>query len=233
LEAVSTQAAIAIDNADMFQDLKRSHSELQQAYDETIEGWARALELRDRETQGHALRVTEATLHLARAMGIPDFMMTHIRRGALLHDVGKLGIPDSILHKPGPLTPEEWEIMRKHPVYADQMLSPVDYLRPAKDIPAYHHERWDGSGYPKGLKKNQIPKAARIFAVIDVWDALSSDRPYRTAWNDLRILDYINTLKGREFDPDVVRVFLREFETIRNITHPKNNQNGDGKTLIN
>lgn len=214
-EALATQAAIAIDNATMFDDLKRSHSELGQAYDATIEGWAKALELRDAETEGHAQRVTEATLHLARAAGIPEYKMVHVRRGAMLHDIGKLGIPDSILYKPGPLTDDEWEVMRQHPVYAKKVLSHVEYLHPALDIPFCHHEKWDGSGYPQGLKGEEIPREARIFAIIDVWDALRSDRPYRRAWEDAKALDYIVGMKEKQFDPEIVEIFCQEVEALR------------------
>ncbi|MBC7347542.1 MAG: GAF domain-containing protein, partial [Clostridia bacterium] len=167
LEALAGQAAIAIDNVALLDQLQRSHLELVLAYDSTIEGWARALDLRDKETEGHSQRVTEMTLRLARALGMKEEELAHVRRGALLHDIGKMGIPDSILLKPGPLDPEEWEIMRRHPQYAYEMLSPIAYLRPALDIPYCHHEKWDGTGYPRGLKSEQIPLAARIFAVVD------------------------------------------------------------------
>ena len=187
LEAVATQVAIAIDNAVLFADLQRSNLELALAYDTTLEGWSSALDLRDKETEGHTRRVTEMSVDLARAMGVSDAELVHIRRGALLHDIGKMGIPDSVLLKPGPLTEEEWKIMRKHPVYANELLSPIAYLRPALDIPYCHHEKWDGTGYPRGLKGEQIPLAARIFAVVDVWDALRSDRPYRGARHDEEI----------------------------------------------
>ena len=214
-EALATQAAIAIDNATMFDDWKRSHSELGQAYDATIEGWAKALELRDAETEGHAQRVTEATLHLARAAGVPEYKMVHVRRGAMLHDIGKLGIPDSILYKPGPLDDDEWEVMRQHPVYAKKVLSHVEYLHPALDIPFCHHEKWDGTGYPQGLKGEEIPREARIFAIIDVWDALRSDRPYRTAWDDIKAQDYIVSMKEKQFDPEIVDIFCSEIESFR------------------
>jgi HD-GYP domain-containing protein (c-di-GMP phosphodiesterase class II) len=134
----------------------------------------------------------------------------HFRRGALLHDMGKLGIPDQILLKPGPLTDEEWVIMRKHPQYAYDMLSSIDYLRPALDIPYCHHEKWDGSGYPRGLKGEQIPIAARIFSIIDVWDALTSDRPYRPAWDRQRVIEYIENNSGMHFDPAIAKVFLHK-----------------------
>ena len=208
LETLATQAAIAIDNAELFDNLQRANVDLTMAYDATLEGWARALELRDKETEGHSQRVTETTLRLARAMGMDGAALVHVRRGVLLHDIGKMGIPDSILLKPGSLTEEEWEIMRQHPVYAYQMLAPIAYLRPALDIPHSHHEKWDGSGYPEGLKGEQIPLAARVFALVDVWDALRSDRPYREAWSEERALDYIREQAGKHFDPQVVEVFL-------------------------
>jgi putative two-component system response regulator len=182
--------------------------ELAQAYDTTLEGWARALDLRDNETEGHSRRVTEMTVHLARALGVFEAQITHIRRGALLHDIGKLGIPDAILHKPGPLTEEEWVIMRQHPLYAYRMLAPIPFLQPALDIPYAHHEKWDGSGYPQGLCGEEIPLAARIFAVVDVWDALTSDRPYRPAFTPAQACEYIQTNTGTHFDPQVVAVFL-------------------------
>jgi putative nucleotidyltransferase with HDIG domain len=208
LETLAGQAAIAIDNAALFDDLQRSHTELTLAYDTTLEGWARALELRDKETEGHTQRVTEMTLRLAQAMGMPDAELLHVRRGALLHDIGKMGIPDSILLKPGPLSSEEWLIMRRHPVYAFEMLSPIAYLRPALDIPYAHHEKWDGSGYPRGLAGQQIPLPARIFAVADVWDALLSDRPYRSEIEDEEAMAYIRDQAGQHFDPDVVKCFI-------------------------
>ena len=208
LETLATQAAIAIDNAKLFNDLQRSNVELALAYDTTIEGWARALELRDMETEGHSQRVTELTLELARQQGMRDEELVHIRHGALLHDIGKMGVPDSILHKPGPLTDEEWAVMHQHPVYAYKLLNPIAYLRPAVDIPYCHHEKWDGSGYPRGLKGEQIPLSARIFAVVDVWDALCSDRPYRRAWSKEKARAYIKEEAGRHFDPQVVEAFL-------------------------
>lgn len=209
LETLAGQAAIAVDNATLFQDLQYSNLQLQLAYDATIEGWSRALDMRDRETEGHTQRVTELTLRLAREMGLSDDDLVHIRRGCLLHDIGKMGIPDNILLKPGPLTEEEWEIMRRHPQLAFDMLASIEYLRPALDIPFCHHEKWDGSGYPRGLKGEQIPLAARIFAVVDVWDALTSNRPYRKAWSKKRALAYIKKQAGTHFDPRVVEVFLR------------------------
>jgi PAS domain S-box-containing protein len=208
LETIAGQTAVAIEHAMLFQSMQRSHAELTHAYDTTLEGWARALELRDKETEGHSQRVTELTVRLARRMGLGEAQLAHIRRGALLHDIGKMGIPDSILLKPGPLTDEEWEVMRRHPRYAYDMLAPVAYLGPALDIPYAHHERWDGSGYPRGLKGEQIPLAARIFAVVDVWDALRFDRPYRAAWPAEQVRARIRELSGIHFDPQVVEAFL-------------------------
>ncbi len=215
LETLAGQAAIAIDNAALFEELQRSNTELTLAYDTTLEGWARALELRDKETVGHSKRVTEMTLHIARTMNIRDTDLVHVYRGAVLHDIGKMGIPDSILLKPGPLTEAEWVIMRQHPTYAYEMLSPIAYLRPALDIPYCHHERWDGSGYPRGLRGESIPLAARIFAVVDVWDALCSDRPYRSAWEVERVLDYIREQSGRHFDPRVVEIFFASLSVMQ------------------
>lgn len=208
LSIIADQAAIAIDNAQLFENLQRSNFDLTLAYDATIEGWSRALDLRDHETEGHTRRVTNLTVKLARQMGIPDSDILHIRRGALLHDIGKMGIPDSILHKPDKLTREEWDIMRQHTNYAYQMLTPIKYLKPALDIPRHHHEKWDGTGYPDGLKGEQIPIAARIFAVVDVWDALTSDRSYRDAWTREKAIEYIRSESGKHFDPKVVEMFL-------------------------
>jgi HD-GYP domain-containing protein (c-di-GMP phosphodiesterase class II) len=204
------QAAIAIDNSSMFEQLHDSNVELSIAYDATLEGWAKALELRDRETVGHAHRVIEMTLQVADRIGIRGDSLQHIRRGALLHDIGKMGIPDSILLKPGPLTPDEWEIMRQHPKHAYDMLKTIDYLSPALEIPYCHHEKWDGNGYPQGLKGKNIPMSARIFAVVDVWDALTSDRPYRLAWPEHQALEYISKESGRHFDPEVVNAFFSQ-----------------------
>ncbi|MDW8147689.1 MAG: PAS domain-containing protein [Roseiflexaceae bacterium] len=168
LETLAVQAAIAIDSVASFETMQRSNAQIILAYEATIRGWANALDLRDQETEGHSQRVTELTVRLARAAGLSDEQIAHVRRGALLHDIGKLGVPDTILRKPGPLTEEEWAIMRRHPEYAYIMLSPIEYLRPALDIPYCHHERWDGTGYPRGLKGEQIPLSARLFAVADV-----------------------------------------------------------------
>jgi putative nucleotidyltransferase with HDIG domain len=209
LDTLAGQAAIAIDNAVLFENLQRSNVEIALAYNATIEGWSHALELRDEATEGHTRRVTEITLRLARALGMEEAELVHVRRGALLHDIGKMGIPDNILRKPGPLTEEEWVIMRRHPGYANEMLSSIAYLRPALDIPFCHHEWWNGTGYPRGLKGEQIPLAARIFAVADVWDALHSDRPYRLAWPEQEVLAYILAQAGEHLDPHVVEVFVR------------------------
>lgn len=208
LAALADQAAIAIDNAALFSDLQRFNQELGLAYETTLEGWSRALDLRDHETEGHTQRVTELTLRLAHHLGVRGSDLIHIRRGALLHDIGKMGIPDAILLKPGPLTEDEWAIMRRHPVYAYDLLAPIPFLRPALTIPYYHHERWNGSGYPHGLCGSDIPWAARIFAVVDVWDALCSDRPYRAAWPPDEVRAYIQAHAGIYFDPEVVTAFL-------------------------
>ena len=214
LETLAGQAAIAIDNVNLFQDLQKSNEGLIQAYDATIEGWAQALEMRDMETEGHSRRVVGLTTRLAQKMGIRGEILTHIRRGAQLHDIGKMAVPDAILQKPGKLTEEEWEIMRQHPVYAFNWLSSISYLRSALDIPYCHHEKWDGSGYPRGLKGQEIPMAARIFAIVDVWDALRSDRPYRKAWSKEKALSYIEEQSGIHFDPNVVEAFLKMIKEI-------------------
>lgn len=207
LQMLAGQAAIAIDSASLFNDLQKTNANLMLAYDTTLEGWSHALDLRDRETEGHTRRVTEKTMQLVRALGLRDEELIHVRRGSLLHDIGKMGIPDSILLKSSSLTEEEWRIMRQHPVYAYEMLAPIDYLRSAVDIPYCHHEKWDGLGYPRGLKGEQIPLAARAFAVVDVWDALRSDRPYRTGWSADHVWDHIRSETGKHFDPGVVAVF--------------------------
>jgi len=192
--------------------MQQLHNELIVSYDKTIEGWSRALDLRDKETEGHTLRVGEKTIQLARAAGLDENSQIHIKRGALLHDVGKLGIPDSILLKPQALTEAEWTIMKLHPVYAYNWLSPIEYLQPALDIPYCHHEKWDGSGYPRGLKGEQIPIAARLFALADVWDALTSDRPYRQAVKPEQAWRYIREQAGQHFDPIAAKIFIDLFE---------------------
>jgi HD-GYP domain-containing protein (c-di-GMP phosphodiesterase class II) len=192
----------------LFEALERAHIELSQAYETTIEGWSKALDLRDKETEGHSQRVTEMTLMLARRMSMDEGELVHVRRGALLHDIGKMGIPDALLHKAGPLDEQEWEIMRLHPTYGYNLLEPIPFLRPALAIPYCHHERWDGTGYPRGLKGEEIPLAARIFAVVDVWDALRSDRPYRAGWAEEQVLAYLREQAGAHFDPQVVDAFL-------------------------
>jgi response regulator RpfG family c-di-GMP phosphodiesterase len=208
LEALATQAAIAIDNSSLFDELERSNVDLIRAYDSTLEGWARALELRDAETEGHSQRVTKTTVMIAQRMGISPDDLVHIRRGALLHDIGKMAIPDSIIFKPGPLEDEEWGVMRQHPVYAYKLLSPIEFLRPAIDIPYCHHEKWDGTGYPRGLRGEETPLGARIFALVDVWDALLSDRPYRDAWPRNKVMQHLSDQAGKHFDPRVVETFM-------------------------
>jgi putative nucleotidyltransferase with HDIG domain len=208
LEALAGQAAIAIENTTLFEDLQRTNDELFKAYDSTIEGWSHALDLRDKETRGHTQRVTLLTMELARAFGLGERELAYIRWGALLHDIGKMGIPDRILLKEGPLNDDEWAIMRLHPVYAHEMLRSIQYLHPALDIPYCHHEKWDGTGYPRGLKGEEIPLVARIFPIVDVWDALTSDRPYRAAWTHARALTHIREGAGHHFDPHVVEIFI-------------------------
>jgi putative nucleotidyltransferase with HDIG domain len=203
----------------LFEDLQKSNLDLILAYDTTLEGWAKALELRDKETEGHSQKVTELTIRIARAIGLKKDELVNIRRGALLHDIGKMGIPDNILFKPGPLTVDEWAIMKQHPTYAFHLLSPIAFLHPALDIPYCHHEWWDGSGYPRGLKGEEIPLSARIFSIIDVWDALLSDRPYRKAWSKDRAISYIQDMSGKQFDPFVVDVFMK---VIRQMLPPNN-----------
>jgi PAS domain S-box-containing protein len=212
LEALSMQAAIAIDNAELFKNLQRSNMELTMAYDNTLEGWVRTLALRDMETEVHTQRVTMLTLRLASAMGIPDSSLVHVKRGALLHDIGKLAIPDSILKKAESLNDEEWDLLRQHPTCAAELLAPIPYLAQALDIPYCHHEKWDGTGYPRGLKGEEIPLSARIFAVVDVWDALSTNRPYREAWNQDKVIEYLCEQSGKHFDPRVVEAFLLMLE---------------------
>jgi response regulator RpfG family c-di-GMP phosphodiesterase len=214
LETIAGQAAIAVDNFTLFENLQQSNLELAQAYDATIEGWSHALDLRDKETEGHTQRVTEMSQRLARIMGIKGEALVHMRRGALLHDIGKMGVPDSILLKPGEFTPEEWDIMCQHPRLAYEWLAPIAYLQEALVIPYCHHEHWDGSGYPRGLKGEEIPLAARIFSIVDEWDALTSDRPYRAAWTQEKAAQYIRESSGTRFDPNVVEFFMNNLEKI-------------------
>jgi len=188
--------------------LEELHQELLISYHKTIEGWSNALDLRDKETEGHTQRVTQKCVEFARAIGVGEEQLEHVRMGGLLHDIGKLGVPDAILLKPGKLTEEEWEIMRMHPVYAYQWLAPIAFLKMAVVIPYCHHEKWDGSGYPRGLRGEDIPLFARLFAIVDVWDALSSDRPYRNALSKAEVLEYIRNQSGLYFDPSLVHVFI-------------------------
>jgi putative nucleotidyltransferase with HDIG domain len=210
LETLGGQTAIAIENSILFEDLQRSNFELAMAYDATIEGWSRALDLRDRETEGHTQRVTEMTLKLARKMELSEESLILIKRGALLHDIGKMGIPDIILHKPEGLSQEEQAIMQQHPQLAYDMLEPIAYLRDALNIPYCHHEKWDGTGYPRGLAGTQIPLEARLFTIVDVWDAITTDRPYRKGWPRKKALNYMREQSGKYFDPQLVEMFLQE-----------------------
>ena len=210
LATLAGQTALAIDSAALFHDLQRSNIELTMAYDAAIESWSRALELSGRvETQEHSQRVAHWTVQLAGALHVDEKDLNDLRRGALLHDIGKLLIPENILNKPGPLDDLEWEIIKRHPRQAYELLSPIKHLTAALDIPRYHHERWDGSGYPDGLRGEQIPLSARIFAVVDVHDALISARPYRPAWTKQAARAYIQEQSGILFDPLVAKVFLK------------------------
>jgi putative nucleotidyltransferase with HDIG domain len=215
LSAFADQAAVAIDNARLFdnlqaanRDLEAANQELEIAYDATLKGWVRALDLRDKETKGHTERVTALTQVLARAVGYPESDLEHVTRGALLHDIGKMGIPDRILLKPGDLTSDERAHMQQHPVLAYEMLHPIQFLQPALDIPYCHHEKWDGTGYPRGLEGEEIPLAARIFSIVDVWDALTSDRPYRKPVDPAEVRRYIQSHTGTFFDAHIADVFL-------------------------
>ncbi len=188
--------------------MRERTAELAEAYDTTLQGWARALEFRDKEIAGHSPRVTELTLLLARALGLPEDELVHIRRGALLHDIGKMAIPDEILRKGSDLTEAERAVVLQHPSISYELLAPIPYLQKALEIPYCHHERWDGQGYPRGLKGEQIPLSARIFIVADVWDSLRSDHLYRKAWSIDKTLDYMRAQAGLIFDPAVLQVFL-------------------------
>ncbi|MBN2258034.1 MAG: PAS domain S-box protein [Anaerolineaceae bacterium] len=207
-ETLAGQAAIAIENDEMFDRLERALADLTAAYDSTLEGWVKALDLRDKETIGHTQRVAMMVVRFALELGVSGDDLVNIRRGALLHDIGKMGIPDGILNKAGPLTDDERLIIQRHPQYAYELLQPIQYLRPALDIPYGHHERWDGTGYPRGLKGEEIPLAARIFSVVDVWDALGSTRPYREKWDQDKMVSYLKEQSGKRFDPSIVKVFI-------------------------
>jgi putative nucleotidyltransferase with HDIG domain len=208
ITAFADQAAVAIDNAQLFDSLQASNRELEKAYQATLEGWVQALDMRDKETEGHTQRVTILTERLARSMGVQGDELVNITRGALLHDIGKMAIPDGILLKPDKLTDAERTLIQKHPVYAYDMLKRIEFLLPAIDIPYCHHEKWDGTGYPRGLKGEAIPFAARIFPVIDVWDALISDRPYRKRIPPGEVREHIKADSGKHFDPQAVEAFL-------------------------
>lgn len=209
---LSAQISLAVVNARLFEEAQRAAAELIAAYDATLAGWSAALEMRDAETMGHTERAARMAVELAGSLGVPSAELHHVHRGALLHDIGKMVVPDAILNKPGPLDDAEWAVMRKHPEYAHSFLSRIGYLKPALDIPYCHHERWDGNGYPQGLAGEQIPLPARVFAVIDVYDALTSDRPYRPAWSEERALAYIREQAGAQFDPRVVELFLAHMD---------------------
>lgn len=212
LNEIADKSAPLLDHVLLTRRLQRSNIDLGQGIDALIESWSNALELRDFEPQGHTMRVTEYTVEFAHLVGVPDADLVHIRRGALLHDVGKMGIPDQILLKTESLNDDEWVVMRQHPLIGYQFLSEVEILKPALDIPHYHHERWDGAGYPDGLKGEQIPFAARLFSVVDVWDTLRSDRPYRKGWADEKVRQFIGDVAGRQFDPDLAEKFLKLLE---------------------
>jgi len=208
-KSLALQATITIENDEMVQGIQRANHELLQAYEGTLIGWARALELRDKETRGHSERMMDLTMRLGRRLGMDSKALEVIARGVLLHDIGKMGVPDYILHKPGPLTDEEWVVMRQHPQFAYNLLKNIPYLADALDVAYGHHERWDGTGYPRGLHGSDIPFSARIFSVIDVWDALTHDRPYRPAWPEEEALAYIREQAGSQFDPRVVEAFIQ------------------------
>jgi HD-GYP domain-containing protein (c-di-GMP phosphodiesterase class II) len=208
LQVMAGQAAIAIDGAATYDRLQRSHADLVRAYDATLEGWVRALDLRDRQVEGHTQRVTAMAVHFARTLGFSEADLAHVYRGALLHDIGKIAIPDEILRKVGPLTEEEWAVMRRHPDHAVHWLAPIPFLRHALDIPREHHERWDGSGYPRGLRGTEISPAARMFAIVDVYDALRSERPYGPARSGEDARAYVAAQAGAHFDPAFIAAFL-------------------------
>lgn len=219
------QTSLAIENVTLIANEEKAYDELNLAYEATIAGWSKALELRDEETQGHSDRVMHLTCRLAQKVGFPQDQMINLRRGVLLHDIGKMGIPDRILLKPGPLTPEEWKIMKQHPVMAYDLLSMIPYLHDSLEVPYCHHEHWDGSGYPRGLKGTDIPLSARIFSLVDVWDALISDRPYRSGWDPNKIRAYIKENSGKLFDPELVEQFLSVVENFPDFDINEDNGN--------
>jgi HD-GYP domain-containing protein (c-di-GMP phosphodiesterase class II) len=214
MDALAGQASMAIESSQSFAELQRANRELAAAYDTALEGWAYALELRDHETAGHTRRVSEGAVTLGTRAGMSAEALVHLKRGAILHDVGKIAVPDAVLLKAGPLTDDERREIQRHPDLARQLLWPIEYLRPAIDIPYCHHEHWDGSGYPRGLRGEEIPLAARLFAVVDVWDALCSNRPYRRAWAPAAALAHIKSLSGTHFDPVVVDLFVDSIENV-------------------
>lgn len=217
-ETVAGQVAIAFEDATLYENLIRAHEELKTAYDATLVGWVKAVDLRDRETEGHTQRVTTLTVQLAQRVDLPEEQIEHVRRGALLHDIGKVAIPDRILHKAGPLNEEERSTMNLHPVYAFEWLNRIKYLEPALEIPRCHHEKWDGSGYPRGLSGTDIPLSARLFAVVDVYDALTSDRPYRSAMTHSAAMEIIRNAAGAHFDPQVVAQFVAMMDGERGLS---------------
>ena len=208
MRAFANQIAVALENARLVRNLQSANEQLENAYQKTLEGWVQALDLRDNETMGHTMRVAEETVRFANFLGVPNEDIPHIRRGALLHDIGKMAVPDNILRKPTPLSEAEWVVMKQHPLTAYHWLSAIDYLKPAIDIPYCHHEHWDGSGYVQGLGGKDIPYWARIFTVVDVWDAMRSDRPYRKAISEKETLKYIEEQSGKLFDSMIVEAFL-------------------------
>ncbi|HEX6034009.1 MAG TPA: HD domain-containing phosphohydrolase, partial [Anaerolineales bacterium] len=208
LKILAGEAVLAMNSTHLLRSLQESNRELIFSYEAPLEGWVRAMDLRDRETEGHSQRVTELTLRLARQMGISDEQLVHMRRGALLHDIGKLGIPDAILHKPARLSEEELKMLKQHPTLGYHLLSPIPFLQPALDIVYCHHERWDGSGYPRGLRGEEIPLAARIFAVVDVWDALVAERAFRHSSSKEEAMAYLKDQAGKTLDPHVVEAFV-------------------------
>jgi HD-GYP domain-containing protein (c-di-GMP phosphodiesterase class II) len=208
MKTLGTQASIAIDNAEMFDRLQRTNLDLSLAYEATIEGWSRAMEFRGHEKSGHSLYLADVTLKIAQEMGIPEEEWADIRRGVLLHDIGMIGLPDSILFKKGPLDETELEKVRQHPRMAYDLLSPITYLRNALEIPYNHHEYYDGSGYPRGINGQQIPLSVQIFTLVDIWDALGSDRPFREAWPKERVYKYLSDQAGKKINPGVYQTFM-------------------------